>query len=81
MADGEMVISVYLVSSEVHVREAALSAARFYPTTRRLEVQGVRSALPGAVVKPIVVFIAQPIPASLETPFTPQPSTQLSEAL
>ena len=64
VADGEIVISVYLISSEVHVREAALSTARYYPHTRRLEVRGVRSSAEGAVTKHIVTFNATALPGA-----------------
>ena len=64
LADGEIVASVYLVSTEQHIREAALSAAPYYPNTQRLEVQGVRSSPQGAVVRSIVTFSAQPMPSS-----------------
>ena len=62
LADGEIVASVYLVSTEQHIREAALSAAPYYPNTQRLEVQGVRSSPQGAVVRSIVTFTAQVVP-------------------
>ena len=64
LADGEIVASVYLVSTEQHIREAALSAERYYANTQRLEVQGVRSSPQGAVVRSIVTFSAQPMPSS-----------------
>jgi len=64
IADGETVVSVYLVSSEQHVREAASSAARYYPYTQRLEVYGVRSSPSGAVTKHIVTFSAQGVPSA-----------------
>ena len=64
VADGEIVVSVYLVSTEQHIREAALSAAPYYPNTQRLEVQGVRSSPQGAVVRSIVTFSAQAVPNS-----------------
>lgn len=66
VADGEIVISVYLVSSEQHIREAALSASRHYPA-QRLEVSGVRSSVTGAITQHIVTFTARiSPPAPLE---------------
>ena len=62
VADGEMVVSVYLISSEQHVKEAALSAARYYSSAQQLEVLGVRSSPQGAVVRSIVTFTAQVVP-------------------
>jgi len=56
IADGEIIISVYLVLSEQHIREAALSAARYYPNTRRLEVYGVKADLNRAIVIKVVSF-------------------------
>ena len=64
IADGEIVASVYLVSTEQHIREAALSAERYYANTQRLEVQGVRSSPQGAVLRSIVTFTAQAVPSS-----------------
>ena len=64
VADGETAVSVYLISSEQYIREAALSAARYYPSAQRLEVLGVRSSPEGAVTKLVVVFVAQPMPSS-----------------
>ena len=64
IADGEIIISVYLVSSEQHIREAASTAERYYPHTQRLEVQGVRSSPQGAATKLVVVFTAQAVPSS-----------------
>ena len=63
IADSRIVVSVYLVSTEQHVREAALSAARYYPHTQRLEVWGVRADVKGAITKYIVTFVAQAVPS------------------
>ena len=63
VADGEIVISAYLIATEQHVQEAALSAARYYPHTQRLEVWGVRADVKGAITKYIVTFVAQAVPS------------------
>ena len=64
IADGRIVVSVYLVSTEQHIKEAASTAERYYANTQRLEVQGVSSSPQGAVVRSIVTFSAQPMPSS-----------------
>ena len=64
VADGAPAVSVYLVSSEQHIQEAASTAERYYPNTQRLEVYGVSSSPEGAVTKLMVVFVAQPMPSS-----------------
>ena len=64
IADGQIVVSAYLITTAQHVKEAASSAERYYPHTQRLEVLGVRSSPEGAVTKLVVVFVAQPMPSS-----------------
>ena len=64
IADGQIVVSAYLITTVQHVKEAASSAERYYPHTQRLEVLGVRADVSGAVVRPIVAFTAQALPTS-----------------
>ena len=64
IADGETVVSAYLVAGPDNVAGAARAALPFYPHTRRLEVQGVKADVGGAVVRSIVTFTAQALPSS-----------------
>jgi hypothetical protein len=61
LADGEIVVSSYLVSSAEGVVRAARDTAPYYPHIRSLEVQGVRADSSGAITKTIVKFEARPM--------------------